>query len=71
MSFDPNQQHRILLLDDNRSIHEDYLKVLGKQKTVLAGLEEAEAVLFGEETPRVRSRNSRLILPTKDRKGWP
>ena len=47
MSHDPKPHHRILLVDDNRAIHEDYLKVLGKKKAVLAGFEEAEAALFG------------------------
>jgi signal transduction histidine kinase len=47
--FDPNQPHRILLVDDNRSIHEDYLNVLGRQQ---AGPEAAEAALLGEETTR-------------------
>jgi len=52
MSSAPNQHRRILLIDDNKSIHEDYLKVFGQQKAVLAGLEEAEAALFGEESPK-------------------
>src|SRR5580692_7795365 len=52
MSLTPNHHHRILLIDDNKAIHEDYLKVLGKQKAMLAGLEEAEAALFGEESPK-------------------
>ncbi|HWY31998.1 MAG TPA: ATP-binding protein, partial [Candidatus Acidoferrum sp.] len=52
MSPAPEQHHRILLIDDNKAIHEDYLKVLGKQKDVPAGLEEAEAALFGEESPK-------------------
>src|SRR5580692_7965728 len=52
MSLTPNHHHRILLIDDNKAIHEDYLKVLGKQKAMLEGLEEAEAALFGEESPK-------------------
>ena len=51
MSPVPDQHHRILLIDDNKAIHEDYLKVLGRSQTLPAGLEEAEAALFGDECP--------------------
>ncbi|MGO8676755.1 MAG: response regulator [Limisphaerales bacterium] len=46
-AFPPN--HRILVIDDNRAIHQDFRKILcgrGEHK----GVEQAEAALFGEET---------------------
>jgi two-component system sensor histidine kinase/response regulator len=52
MNINPNQNHRILVIDDNRSIHEDFKKILGKKKTP-DNLAADEAALFGEEAPRL------------------
>ena len=49
MSLNPNRNRRILLIDDNRAIHEDFRKILGKKKTLPGNLEAAEAALFGDE----------------------
>ena len=40
--------HRILVIDDNPAIHNDIRKILGQPAEVSANLEEAEAMLFGE-----------------------
>jgi diguanylate cyclase (GGDEF)-like protein len=41
---------RILIVDDNESIHEDFLKVLSQKKTeALAELDDLESELFGNE----------------------
>jgi signal transduction histidine kinase/AmiR/NasT family two-component response regulator len=52
MNINPSQNHRILVIDDNRAIHEDFKKILGKKMTP-DNLADDEAALFGEEAPRV------------------
>ena len=52
MNINPNQNHRILVIDDNRAIHEDFKKILCKKRgpdTLAAD----EAALFGEEAPKL------------------
>jgi CheY-like chemotaxis protein len=51
----PNQ--RILVIDDNPAIHEDFRKIFGVNKRADA-LKDAEASLFGEASPR----NNRLAF---------
>ena len=52
MNVNPNNNHRILVIDDNKDIHEDFRKILSRQKKAAVGdLTEAEAVLFDEEAP--------------------
>jgi signal transduction histidine kinase len=50
MSIDPNQNRRILVIDDNKAIHEDFKKILCKKNAVPDNLAAAEAALFGDET---------------------
>ena len=50
MSINPNQNHRILVIDDNKAIHEDFKKILGRKKAAPSNLAEAEAALFGDDT---------------------
>ena len=45
---------RILVIDDNRAIHEDFRKILGPQPCDRVTLEEREAELFGELAPASR-----------------
>jgi signal transduction histidine kinase len=45
---------RILVIDDNRAIHEDFCKILGASQTGHEVLEEREALLFGESAPPTR-----------------
>ena len=48
---DPNR--RILIIDDNPAIHEDFNKILGRTRPSSSALDDVEASLFGEEsTPR-------------------
>ncbi len=56
MTLDPNQNHRILVIDDNQSIQEDFRKILTRPKMVNHALAAAEAALFGEVPPD-------LVLP--------
>jgi two-component system sensor histidine kinase/response regulator len=54
MNVNPNNNHRILVIDDNKDIHDDFRKILGRRKKDSVGdLAEAEAVLFDEEAPNV------------------
>jgi diguanylate cyclase len=44
-----NLNHRILVIDDNAAIHEDFRKILMKPAALDHGLQDMEAALFGEE----------------------
>jgi len=50
MSISPNWNRRILLIDDNRAIHDDFRKILCKKKSRPGNLDGAEASLFGDDT---------------------
>lgn len=41
--------HRILVIDDNRSIHEDFIKILAKPRSLGDQLQNLESQLFGLE----------------------
>lgn len=62
MSDTPAQNfHRLLVIDDNASIHEDFRKILGSTSEAedVSSLDAAEAALFGEDAPlKVQSRTS-------------
>ncbi len=45
---------RILIIDDNRSIHEDFRKILSPGTSTQAALDTAESALFGSPMPVVR-----------------
>ena len=49
------KNRRILVIDDNRAIHDDFRKVLTTTDSQHSPLADAEAVLFGEK-PRVEAR---------------
>ena len=44
--------HRLLMIDDNPSIHEDYRKILGGTEDTR--MSAAEAALFGEAAPHLQ-----------------
>jgi CheY-like chemotaxis protein len=48
MLFNPLDNHRILLIDDNLSIHEDFRKILSGASDLEDNLNEKEAALFGD-----------------------
>ena len=51
----PNENHRILIIDDNPSIHEDFRKILGPADATLAKeLDAEEAALFGDKADASR-----------------
>ena len=49
--IEPNR--RILIVDDNRAIHEDFAKILGGGEPDRDGLDELEKELFGAEVEEV------------------
>ncbi len=46
---------RILIVDDNRAIHEDFRKILADENASAEDLEQAETALFGESAPQFRN----------------
>jgi signal transduction histidine kinase len=48
------QIYRILIIDDNKAIHDDFRKILNPPKISAKNLDADEAALFGEETPHIR-----------------
>src|SRR5271154_2795883 len=48
MKIDPLKNHRILVIDDNRAIHDDFRKILLRPADAPNDLAEEEAALFGE-----------------------
>ena len=70
MSINPHQNHRILVIDDNQAIHEDFRKILSQRpKSSLRNLDAVEASrCLVISRCRWRCLNFRLIRPFKDRK---
>ena len=52
-NINPQKNHRILLIDDNQAIHDDFRKILKKPEAVTNGFAEAEAALFGDTAPKM------------------
>ena len=55
MNINPLQNRRILLIDDNPAIHEDFRKVLKRASVVPNDLSEQEVALFGHTTVKYQS----------------
>jgi len=49
---DNTPTYRILIVDDNPAIHEDFRKIIETVRSSPSSLDAAEAALFGEEQPR-------------------
>jgi CheY-like chemotaxis protein len=54
MKIDPNKNHRILVIDDNPAIHEDFRKILITGSQLRNALDEDEAALFADPTIKFR-----------------
>ena len=55
MNVNPNQNHRILVIDDNRAIHEDFCKILlARKQAGQNSLAATEAELFGDAMPQIQ-----------------
>src|SRR5690349_20004572 len=60
LTLEPSNQ-RILIIDDNPSIHEDFRKILGPADARIAEeLEAAEASLFGDKAAASQAQNFRI-----------
>ena len=53
MNINPDKNRRILVIDDNKAIHEDFRAILARPKATPKGMAEAEAALFGDATPQI------------------
>ena len=49
MKIDPSKNRRILVIDDNRAIHDDFRKILEARSKECSVLDELEEELFGQE----------------------
>src|SRR5476651_2729147 len=49
-----NKNRRILIIDDNRAIHEDFRKILASGTSAAAALDATETVLFGKPENGIR-----------------
>ena len=52
MNINPDKNHRILVIDDNKAIHDDFKKILSKENAP-DDLDAKEAAMFGAETPTI------------------
>ncbi len=71
MNPTPGQKQRILVIDDNWAIHEDFRKILCRPKTAPNDLVEAEAALFGDVAPQVKLPEFQIDSAFQGRRGWP
>jgi diguanylate cyclase len=46
-----HENRRILIIDDNPAIHQDFEKILAQEASVSSGMTQAERILFGEDVP--------------------
>jgi diguanylate cyclase (GGDEF)-like protein len=49
----PPINSRILIIDDNPAIHQDFAKILAQEPSVSSGMTQVERILFGEDAPPV------------------
>jgi PAS domain S-box-containing protein len=67
--FKSNQNRRVLVIDDNHSIHEDFRKSLGPGTGDGVALDEAEAALFGEAQAKSFSSAFQIDSATQGKEG--
>jgi len=53
-SMPADKNRRVLVIDDNRAIHEDFRKILAPAIATAAALDTTEAAVFGDRTDAVR-----------------
>jgi signal transduction histidine kinase len=53
MSDKTEKNHRILVIDDNKAIHEDFRAILTRPKASPNNMAEVEAALFGDAMPQI------------------
>jgi two-component system NtrC family sensor kinase len=64
------QNRRILIIDDNRAIHDDFRKILGETGSDENGIAEVEASLFGDSARRAPVKNFTLDFAFQGQEGW-
>lgn len=52
MNLEEHKNRRILLIDDNRAIHEDFMTILEKPEAPSQALADAETAIFGASEPQ-------------------
>ena len=52
---------RILVIDDNRDIHQDFQKIFRALREEPSGFDQLETALFGSEVTKPGARNSALV----------
>ncbi|TVQ96017.1 MAG: PAS domain S-box protein [Desulfovibrionales bacterium] len=62
-------QHRILIIDDNAAIHEDFRKILERREPSEDVLREMESELFGQEDTAVASADFVIDSATQGKEG--
>jgi signal transduction histidine kinase len=69
MKIDPNDNRRILIIDDNSAIHDDFRKILPTRTSAPNRLDAAEAALFGEESPAPEAPSYQLDFAFQGQEG--
>lgn len=64
-----NPSHRILVIDDNTSIHEDFSKILVKQQNMGDGLQDIESQLFGSEATTILPADFEMDYASQGKEG--
>ena len=68
-SSESTPSHRILVIDDNPAIHEDFRKILMKAATPGDDLQDMEALLFGSESRSIISAAFQIDCASQGRDG--
>jgi two-component system, NtrC family, sensor kinase len=69
MNTNGNSNHRILVIDDNPAIHEDFKKILGRKEDTAGNLSEMESELFGDEASHLSPREFQMDSAFQGREG--
>ena len=69
MAMMKNSDFRILIIDDNVAIHEDYRKTLALKDVADKNLLELESELFGDSRPEVQTENFNIDCALQGREG--
>ncbi|PID41869.1 MAG: GGDEF domain-containing response regulator [Proteobacteria bacterium] len=64
-----NHSYRILIIDDNQAIHQDFAKILIRESNEESDLDDLEAVLFGTEKAKSEASDFRLDCATQGLEG--
>ena len=56
---------RILIIDDNPAIHQDFEKILAQEPSVSTGMTQVERILFGEAAAPASSPHSSCSLRSR------